>query len=83
MKKLLSFVAVAAIVASTFAFTSKKFTKNYCLSTTSGGTCTFLASQKVVTNGTQYYYDNSITPAVAADCNTATNCVTSIILSNE
>lgn len=83
MKKILSFAAIAAIVTGTFAFTSKKYSSNFCLSNTNGGTCVFKATQSVNVNGTQFWYDNTITPTVAADCNLATNCVTPIKLKDE
>lgn len=69
MKKLMSVLAVAAIVTSAFAFTSNKFSSKFCAATTQNGTCQFLINKKIVTTGgTQFFYDSRITPANANDC---------------
>jgi len=77
MKKLMSFLAVAAIVTGAFAFTPNK-TVNYCISTTKGGPCTVATRQRIVTSGgTSVFYDPYIIPSAPPDCKSA-DCSTPV-----
>ena len=78
MKKLASICAVALIVTSAFAFTSKKFARNYCAATVKNAPCTLLISQKAGID--LYFIDPNIFPVNSASCNQGV-CDTRITLS--
>lgn len=82
MKKILSFLAITAIVTGSFAFTSTNFVRNYCVADIQNGECYFLADQVVFSQAPLYYHDPAIIPASEDDC-VDRNCYEPIHLLNE
>ncbi|WEK35581.1 MAG: hypothetical protein P0Y53_24110 [Candidatus Pseudobacter hemicellulosilyticus] len=75
MKKLFSVLAVAAIVTSAFAFSSKPFGGKYCASQTQNFQCAVITNVTELGTGGTTYYKYSAWDGTNSDCQ-LTRCAT-------